>query len=112
MEDLGSVFSDLLRRIASDEETALIFLNELWPQIVGKDLAFRSCPLALKSKRLRIAVPSKIWKKELMELHQMMTHAVNKYWNCELVHTVEIEVRRMDEKFRSQEVVQVDQQDL
>ncbi len=112
MENLGSVFSDLLRRIASDEETALIFLNELWPQIVGKDLAFRSRPLALRNKRLRIAVPSKTWKKELMELHPMMIHAVNKYWNCDLVHTVEIEVRRMDEKFRSQEVVQVDQQDL
>ena len=63
METLGSVFSDLLRRIASDEETALIFLNELWPQIVGKELAFRSCPVALRDKRLRIAVPSKTWKK-------------------------------------------------
>ncbi len=105
METLGSVFSDLLRRIASDEETALIFLNELWPQIVGKDLAFRSRPLALRNKRLRIAVPSKTWKKELMELHQMMIHAVNKYWNYDLVHTVECEVRRM-------EVVHADQQDL
>ncbi len=98
METLGSVFSNLLRRIASDEETALIFLNELWPQIVGKELAFRSCPVALRDKRLRIAVPSKTWKKELMELHQMMIHAVNKYWHCDLVHTVEFEVRPMDEK--------------
>ena len=105
MENLGSVFSDLLRRIASDDETALIFLNELWPQVVGKDLALRSRPLALRNKRLRIAVGSKTWKKELMELHQMISHAVNKYWNCDLVHTVEFEVRRM-------EVVQADQQDL
>ncbi|MCZ6485630.1 MAG: DUF721 domain-containing protein [Acidobacteria bacterium] len=98
METLGSVFSDLLRRIASDEETALIFLNELWPQIVGKELAFRSCPVALRDKRLRIAVPSKTWKKELMELHPMMIDAVNKYWHCDLVHTVKFEVRPMDEK--------------
>lgn len=112
MENLGSVFSDLLGRIASDEETALIFLQELWPHIVGKDLALKSRPLSLKGKSLRVAVPSKTWKKELMELHQMMIDAVNKYWNCDLVHTIEFEVRPMSEAQSAQEVVHTDQQNL
>jgi len=34
MKSVGSVLSHFLDRIASDEDIALIFLSELWPQIV------------------------------------------------------------------------------
>lgn len=98
MDSLGSVLSDLLHRIASDDETKLIFLNELWPQIVGKNLAVRSRPLALNNQTLLLAVPSEIWEKELTQLRPMLIHAVNKYWNFHLVEKIDFEVRLMEER--------------
>jgi hypothetical protein len=93
MKSVGSVLSHFLDRIASDEEIALIFLKELWPQTVGKDLASKSRPLALRDKRLLLAVPSEIWVKELTQLRQMLVHAVNQYWDLRLIEKIDFEVR-------------------
>ncbi len=93
MKSVGSVLSQFLDRIASDEEIALIFLSELWPQIVGKDLASKSRPLALRDKRLILSVPSQIWAKELTQLREMMVHAVNKHWDLRLIEKIDFEVR-------------------
>ena len=98
MKSVGSVLPQFLDRIASDEEIALIFLSELWPQIVGKDLASKSRPLALKNQKLLMAVPSEIWVKELTQLRQMLVHAVNKYWNLRLIEKIDFEVRSTDEE--------------
>ncbi len=93
MKSVGSVLSHFMDTIASDEEIALIFLQELWPQTVGKDLASKSRPLTLKDKRLLLAVPSQIWVKELTGLRQMLIQAVNKYWHRRLIEAVDFEVR-------------------
>jgi len=98
VKSVGSVLSHFLDSIASDEEIALIFLSELWPQIVGKDLASKSHPLALRDKRLLLAVPSEIWVKELTQLRQMLVHAVNKYWSLGLIETIDFQVRATDEE--------------
>ena len=98
MKSAGSILSHFLDRIASDEKIALIFLNELWPQIVGKDLASKSRPLALKDQELLLAVPSEVWVKELGQLGQMLVHAVNKYWNLRLIEKINFEVRPTDEE--------------
>ncbi len=98
MKSVGSVLSHFLDRIASDEKIALIFLNELWPQIVGEDLASKSRPLALKDQKLLLAVPSEIWLKELTQLRQMLIHAVNKYWNLCLIEEIDFEVGGVDEE--------------
>ncbi len=96
MKSVGSVLSHFLDRIASDEEIALIFLSELWPQIVGKDLASKSRPLALRDKRLLLSVPNQIWANELTQLREMLVHAVNKHWNLSLIEKVDFEVRSTD----------------
>ncbi len=93
MKSVGSVLSHFLDRIASDEEIALIFLSELWPQIVGKDLASKSRPLALRDRRLLLSVPSEIWAKELAQLRKMLVHTVNKHWDLGLVESIDFEVR-------------------
>ena len=98
MKSVGSVLSHFLDRIASDEEIALIFLSELWPQIVGKDLASKSRPLALRDKRLLLAVPSEIWAKELTQLRKMLVHAVNKHWDLGLIEKIDFEVRSTDKE--------------
>ncbi len=96
MKSVGSVLSHFLDRIASDEEIALIFLSELWPQIVGMDLASKSRPLALRNKRLLLTVPSEIWATELKQLRKMLVHAVNKHWNLGLIEKIDFEVRSTD----------------
>jgi len=93
MKSVGSALSHFLNRIASDEEIALIFLSELWPQIVGKDLASKSRPLVLRDKRLLLSVPSEIWAKELTQLGEMLVHAVNKHWDLNLIEKIDFEVR-------------------
>ncbi|MDA2926177.1 DUF721 domain-containing protein [Acidobacteria bacterium AH-259-G07] len=97
MKSLGSLLSNFLHSIASNEEITLIFLNELWPEIVGKDLALNSRPLALKDKKLILAVPSEIWKKELLALRHMLIKAINEYWKLRLVEKIGLEIRLIDD---------------
>ena len=97
MKSVGSVLSHFLDRIASDEEITLIFLSELWPQIVGKDLASKCRPLALRDKRLLLTVPSEIWAKELTQLREMLVDAVNKHWDLSLIEKIDFEVRTKED---------------
>ena len=93
MESLDTLLANFLRRIASNEEITVIFLRELWPQIVGKDLASKSRPLTLKTKKLLLAVPSEIWQKELTELREMLLNAINRHWELPVVEEIDFVVR-------------------
>lgn len=97
MKSINTLLSHFIDKIASDEKVALIFLNELWPEMVGKDLASKSRPLALRDKRLLLAVPSEVWVEELTQLRQMLVRAVNKHWNLHLVEKIDFEVRTIDD---------------
>ena len=96
MEGIGSFLPDFLSEIVSNDETTLIFLDELWPQIVGRDLALRCRPVRLARKRLVVAVPTEIWKNELMEMRQMLIQAINRFWKVRLVEKVEFEIRLLE----------------
>ena len=97
MKSINTLLSRFIDKIASDEKVALIFLNELWPEMVGEELASKSRPLALRDKRLLLAVPSKVWVEELTQLREMLVGAVNKYWNLQLIEKIDFEVRRTDD---------------
>jgi len=66
--------------------------------MVGKDLASKSRPLALRDKRLLLVVPSEIWATELKQLRKMLVHAVNKHWDLSLIEKIDFEVRSTDKK--------------
>lgn len=97
MKSINTLLSHFIDKIASDEKVALIFLDELWPQMVGEDLASKSRPRALRDKRLLLAVPSEVWVEELTQLRQMLVRAVNEYWNLQLIEKIEFEVHTADD---------------
>ncbi len=89
MDNLSTLLPDVLRRIASDSDIALIFLKELWPQIVGKEMAANSRPQNLRKKRLLVAVPSEVWEKELTGLESIFLNNINNYWRLSLVERIQ-----------------------
>ena len=93
MQRLDSIFSHFLQKIASDEELALIFLSELWPQIVGEELAKKARPLELRKKELVLGVPSEVWRKQLEGLRQMLRQSVNDFWNFPLIERIQLRIR-------------------
>lgn len=92
MRRLDSVFSDFLHEIASDEELTLIFLNELWPRIVGNELAKKARPVGLRNKELIVGVPGEIWQKQLDSLRQMLRQSVNDFWDLPLVEKIQLRI--------------------
>ena len=96
MEHLRSFLPDFLRSVAKDEETALTFLDALWPEIVGPRLAARCRPVSLRDKTLTVMVPTEIWRKELVGMRSMMIRAVRRFWGLQLVETIDCEVRLTD----------------
>jgi predicted nucleic acid-binding Zn ribbon protein len=97
MKNLGAILPDFLRRIASDNDIALIFLTELWPQIVGKEMAANSRPLSLGRKKLRVTVPSEVWQSELTGLEATFVSNINNYWRLSLVERIQFTVDSFDQ---------------
>lgn len=92
MQRVSSFFPEILREVAANEELCLIFLKELWPQMVGQELAKRAQPLRLQTKTLTLAVPSDVWKKQLMELRHMLVDSVNRFWNARIIEKIHLEI--------------------
>ena len=87
----------LVDSIASDEEVSLIFLQRLWAQIVGEDLARNTQPVSLQRKVLLVRVPSELWLSQLVEFRRMVIRSVNGFWGVSLVETIKWEVGLMEE---------------
>ena len=56
MRVVGPLFLPWLQEVIRDEEVAVIFLKEFWPQIVGDQLAKSTAPLQLRKRTLEIGV--------------------------------------------------------
>ena len=87
----------LVHSIASDEEVSLIFLQRLWPQIVGEELARNSQPASLTRRTLCVRVPSELWLEQLRGFSSMVITSVNRFWGVHLVETIKWEIGLMEE---------------
>jgi len=85
---MSCVPQELVSSIARDEEVTLMFLKELWPHIVGEELARNSEPVGLSKKALRIRVPSALWANQLSGLRVMVIGSINKFWRVRLIETI------------------------
>jgi predicted nucleic acid-binding Zn ribbon protein len=81
-----------IRSIESDDEVVMMFLKELWPHIVGEELARNTEPAVLSGKVLEVRVPSVLWASQLAGLHTMMIGSINRFWGVRLVETIRWEV--------------------
>ena len=85
---ISCVPREFVHAITSDEEVALMFLKELWPHIVGEELARNSEPVGLSRKVLRVRVPSALWLNQLTGLRAMVISSINKFWRVHLIETI------------------------
>ena len=61
MRMVRPLFLPWLQEVIRDEEVAVIFLKEFWPQIVGDRMAKSTAPLRLRKRTLEIGVSGREW---------------------------------------------------
>lgn len=88
MEKALEVLQRFLVIVGDDEEKILIFLRELWPNIVGPELARHTKPESLLDGILTVLVPTGVWKTQLLELRQDMIRATNNFWKRSIVREI------------------------
>ena len=88
MRKIGAVIPEVLREVSSNEDVALIFLGELWPQFAGEKLAGKTKPYSLRNKVLTVRVPDVAWKDQLVEYRQILKNSINEFWGVRLVYEI------------------------
>lgn len=71
-----------------DNETVLVFLKELWPTVVGPQVAVKSRPRSLEGKTLIVAVADATWERELSDLRSDLVTSINNLWSRRLVERI------------------------
>ncbi len=90
MKELNTFFPKILHDASQDPEVAIVFLRELWPQIVGPKVAGRSRPEKLTERTLVLAVLDDTWRRELEKMSGILVSAVNSFWKRRLVERIAI----------------------
>ncbi|UCF37786.1 MAG: DUF721 domain-containing protein [Acidobacteriota bacterium] len=92
MQRLVSCLPSILRSVSKDERTCFIFLKELWPQIVGDEVARKTRVLDLSEKRLDVGVPSEAWQMQLRSLTPVILASITRMWGCRPVERIEMKI--------------------
>ena len=92
MRMVGPLFLPWLQEVLRDEEVAVIFLKEFWPQIVGDRMAKSTAPLRLRKRTLEIGVSGREWERVLREMVRPLMAKVNEFWSRSLVYRLDFQV--------------------
>lgn len=96
MQPINSFLPSLLRRVSKDPDATLIFLQELWPQIVGHKFSGKITPVAFKNSVLTLAVADETWLKEGRYLGRAIRESINHYWGLPLVEKLRFELHQVE----------------
>ena len=89
---VGPLFLPWLQEAIRDEEVAVIFLKEFWPQIVGDRMAKSTAPLRLRKRTLEIGVSGREWERVLRDMARPLMSKVNEFWSRSLVYRLDFQV--------------------
>lgn len=92
MKPLKFLLSSFLRSFASDSKLTLIFLKELWPQLVGANVARNTRPISLEDTTLTLGVVDGTWEKQLQGLQDQILRSINDHWQMALVDRIRLRV--------------------
>lgn len=92
MRVVGSQFLTWVQEVTRDEEVAVIFLKEFWPQIVGDGLAKSTAPLRLRNRTLEIGVATRESELALQEMTKPLMVKVIQFWSRSLVYRLDFRV--------------------
>ena len=93
MQSLSGLLPSFLREFSRDPDATLAFLEELWPQVVGEQVARRTRPVALRDGRLICSVPNEHWRAQLESMRPLLVRSVNGFWGCRLIDRIEFQSR-------------------
>ena len=80
MKSLKQLIPSILRQVPDDPETRLVFLQNLWPKIVGPEVADKCRPKVLEGSNLIIHTPSDQWRLSLYEMRGLLVASINRFW--------------------------------
>ena len=63
-----------------DEQLDLELLQNLWPTLVGANLARATTVVALQGTRVVLNVPDQIWRKQLIRMKSQILSKLNEPW--------------------------------
>ena len=92
MRVVAPLFLPWVQEVIRDDEVAVIFLKEFWPQIVGEGLAKSTAPLRLRKRTLEIGVSGREWERVLRGMAHSLMVKVNEFWNRSLVYRLDFRV--------------------
>lgn len=93
MKRIGTILPAILREMTQNEKTALVFIQELWPQMVGKDLSQKVFPASLESRTLTLDVCDGTWNAQLTHFRPLLRESINSFWEQNLVEQIEFRLR-------------------
>ena len=92
MRAVEPLFLPWVQEVIRDEEVAVNFLKEFWPQIVGDRLAGPTALLRLRNQPLEISVSGREWERVLRGMVRPLMAKVNKFWNRSPVRRLDSQV--------------------
>src|SRR5436853_4870141 len=63
-----------------DDELDLQLLQQLWPALVGPNLADATTVTAVQGSRVVVNVPDQIWRKQLIKMRPQLLARMNEPW--------------------------------
>jgi len=94
MQHLSQAFPSVLRQVKGNDRLTLIFLQELWPQLVGEVLASRLAPVKLQGPLLLVDVSDSAWAEVVDAFADDIRKRVNRFWGCPLIEQIELQPRQ------------------
>lgn len=93
MQKIGGILSEILSEMLNNPEVARVFLRELWPQMVGAELAGKIQPEGLTRGTLGVSAVDPEWEKAIREMLPLLKQSVNSFWNYPLVERIVVRRR-------------------
>jgi predicted nucleic acid-binding Zn ribbon protein len=88
MERAGEILGPALRRLGKPE-TAMVWLEAMWPALVGEKLAAHTRPLRLASGTLEISADTAEWQNELESMAEEFRRKINGAWGSSLLRQLQ-----------------------
>ncbi len=73
------------RSPAWDSQLDLHLLQQLWPTLVGAELAASTRIVALHGSRVVLQVPDQIWRKQLIDMKGRLLAKLNEPWSSPII---------------------------
>lgn len=83
LNPVGQILAKVLRRSGLDQKLAKYQFIEFWPQIVGKAIAERAKPEAIRNKVLIVRVENSSWAQELSFQKKIIQTRLNNFLGAE-----------------------------